>query len=58
MYIAREGTPLTAEVEALCFVDGDAATILELLGGNIPAVVIGLDEPPVDVTSDPACELE
>ena len=58
MYNARVRTPLAAEVEALCFVDEDAMTKLELLCGNTPAVIIGLNELPVDATSDTACELE
>ncbi|KEQ75168.1 DUF867-domain-containing protein [Aureobasidium namibiae CBS 147.97] len=31
VYMSRVGTPLTAEVEALCFVDEDAATKFQLL---------------------------
>jgi len=58
VYSARVGRPLTAEVGALCFVDEDATTKLELLCGNTLAVVIVLDELPVDATSDTACELE
>jgi hypothetical protein len=48
VYTAKVGETLTAEVEVVFFTDVNEATEVELLWGTTTAVVMGLDELPVE----------